>query len=1052
MLANPEDLSLVFSALPGPHVLVFPDAPLYTIAAVGDDYLRITGRRQEDLIGKGLFEAFPNNPADPNAAGEKAVRASLDYVLAHKTPHQMPVQRYDIKKQDGSFEERYWSTLNKPVLNNEGTVVYLIHTTEDVSVQIKAAQRDARLAGIEKAYTFFMNAPVIIGILRGDDYIIELANEGLLEVWNRTSQVVGKPLLQAIPELEPQGFLALLEQVRTTGQPFYAYEFPITLVRHGQEEVVYFDFVYKPFYENEKDKDGKAAGIISVGHDVTEQVKARQRFKNVVEQAADPILILKGEDLVLEVANQALFDLWQVGPDALNKPFLEILPEMKDQVFVELLKEVLHTGKPFHGEEVPAVFHRKDGREETVYFNFAYQPYREADGTISGVIVTANDITGQVQVKQQLVESERNFRNMILQSPVATCLLEGPSHVITLGNDRMFALMGRSAEEVLNKPLFEALPEVRNQGLEEVVQRVYTKGETFVAHERPVPLLRDGKVETVYVDFVYEPFRQGDGTISAIIAVAIDVTEKVRARKKMEESEQELQQRVQERTADLEHQRALVDSILNASISGIMALDAVRDENGEVVDFTLIKINKQLTRIIGLDESVVGQRYLSHFNNSLHNGIFAMYKTVVETGRPQRQEVYSTNLDLHHWFDISAASRGDSGIVVNFANISPQRQAAIQIEQQKNLLDSILKNSPSGITVYAAIRDADNRAIDFQCILTNDAAEVFTDISNVDRLTKTVLQISPGLKGSVQFQMGLNALESGESFRTQYCEPGSGRWLELTVVRMDENHLINVFTDITETKRTQMQLEETIASLKQANAELEQFTYVSHHDLQEPLRKISLFADMIRSESFHLLSEAAQKRFDKITDAANRMSMALRDVLNYASLNKEEQFTAIDLDISLADVQSDLELVIAEKNARILSDALPTIRAVPQQMHQLFYNLVNNALKFSRPGVPPVVSVRCRELDGAALAQHPELEAGRWYYEIIVQDNGIGFSAESADKIFGMFQRLHNRQTFAGTGIGLALCKKVVANHKGKIWAESEPDKGARFTVILPEA
>lgn len=1050
MQANTEDLSLVFSTLPGPNVLVLPNAPLYTIVAVGTDYLQITGRRQEDLVGKGLFEAFPNNPADPTATGEKAVRASLDYVLAHKTPHQMPVQRYDIEKPDGSFEERYWSTLNKPVLNKEGAVIYLVHATEDVTAQIKTAQREAHLAGIEKAYNLFMNAPVIIGVLRGDDYIIELANEGLLEVWGRTSQVVGKPLLQAIPELGPQGFLALLEQVRTTGQPFYAYEFPITLVRKGQPEVLYFDFVYKPFYE--KQKEGKAVGIISVGHDVTEQVKARQRFKNVVEQAADPILILKGEDLLLEVANQALFDLWQVGPEALNKPFLEILPEMKDQVFVQLLKQVLHTGEPFHGEEVPAFFHRKDGSKETVYFNFAYQPYREADGTISGILVTASDITGQVKVKEQLLESERNFRNMILQSPVATCLLEGPAHVITLGNDRMFELMGRTAEEVLNKPQFEALPEIRNQGLEEVMQRVYTKGETFVAHERPVSLLRNGKMETVYVDFVYEPFRQGDGTISAIIAVAIDVTEQVKARKKIEESELELQQRVKKRTADLEQQQALVDSILNASISGIMALDAVRDEKGEVVDFTFIKINKQLTQIIGLDQSVIGQRYLAHFTSSVHNGIFDMYKTVVETGQPQRREVYSTNLDLHNWFDISAASRGDNGIVVNFANISPQRQAAIQIEQQKNLLDSILKNSPSGITVYKAVWDDDNKAVDFQCVVANDAAEVFTAISNADRMKKTVLQISPGLKGSALFQMGLNALESGESFRTQYCEPETGRWLELTVVRMDENHLINVFTDVTETKQTQLQLEETIASLKQANAELEQFTYVSHHDLQEPLRKIALFADMVRSESYHVLSEAARKRFDKITDAAGRMSMALRDVLNYASLNKEEQYTEIDLDVSLADVQSDLELVIAEKEARILSDALPTIRAVPQQMHQLFYNLVNNALKFSRPDIPPVITIRCRELEGSDLARHPELETGKRFYEMVVQDNGIGFSPESADKIFGMFQRLHNRQAFAGTGIGLALCKKVVTNHKGKIWAESSPGEGARFTVILPEA
>lgn len=1042
------DLKLVFSNLSGSNVLVLPDAPFFTIVAVSHDYLKATGRNREELIGKGLFEAFPNNPDDPNQTSEKTVRASLEYALTHKEPHHLPLQRYDISKQDGTFEERYWLASNRPVLSEDGSVIYLIHAAEDVTDRLKADQREAQIKSMEKAYHLFMHAPVIIGILKGDDYVIELANEGLLEVWGRGEEVIGRPLLEAIPELERQGFIPLLDQVRTTGDPFYAYGYPITLERHGKAEVLYFDFVYKPFYDD--GQSGKAAGVISVGHNVTEQVRTRQKFKNVLEQASDPILILKGEDLVLEVANQALFDLWQVGPDAINKPFLEILPEMKHQGFVELLKKVLHTGEPFYGKEVPAVFTRKNGKTETVYFNFAYQPYREADGSISGVLITANDITGQVLARQQLRKSEQNFRAMVLQAPVAICIFRGPQYILEVVNPLMETMLGRKAAEIQGRPFFDAMPEVRNQGLEQILEGVMNNSTSYISREQVFRLPRKGSLENRYVTYIYEPLQDADGKTSGVIVVATDVTEQVIARKKIEESEQELQKRVKERTADLEQQRALVDSILNASISGIMALDAIRESNGEVVDFTIIKINQQLTRIIGLDESVIGKSYLTLFSSSESNGIFDMYKAVLEKGLPQRMEVFSTNLHLNSWFDISAAKRGDNGIVVNFANISPQREAAIKIEQQKNLLDNILKHSPSGIAVYSTIRDKEGKVVDFQCILANDAAEAFTLIPNRERLAKTVLQVTPELKDSSLFQMAVTAVEAGESFRTQYFRKGIERWLELSVVRMDENHIINVFTDVTTTKQTQLQLEESVENLKRLNAELEQFTYVSHHDLQEPLRKIAIFADLIRSESYQQLSEASQKRFDKITDAASRMSMALRDVLNYASLNTEEQYTTIGLDEVLTALQSDLELLITEKGAKIYADALPTIRAVPHQMHQLFYNLINNALKFTKPGQPPVIHIKCREVHAFEASEQNDLYPGRKYYEIAVSDNGIGFSPEGADMIFGMFKRLHGKQEYAGTGIGLALCKKVVQNHGGKIWAESKVGEGATFKVVLP--
>jgi light-regulated signal transduction histidine kinase (bacteriophytochrome) len=249
--------------------------------------------------------------------------------------------------------------------------------------------------------------------------------------------------------------------------------------------------------------------------------------------------------------------------------------------------------------------------------------------------------------------------------------------------------------------------------------------------------------------------------------------------------------------------------------------------------------------------------------------------------------------------------------------------------------------------------------------------------------------------------------------------------------------------DITEQKHNQLELE-------RKTKELEQFIYISHHDLQEPLRKISMFSDMIKGEDYRCLSEASQKRLDKVTEAAQRMSTALKDVLNFASLSKEEQFVTVDLNNVLKDVTTDLELLIAEKKVMLHVDPLPIIKAVPQQMHQLFYNVMNNALKFSNPNQTPVIHITCKALKALELAEYTELNQSKLYYKIAIQDNGIGFNQDAANKIFGMFQRLHSKAEYAGTGIGLALCKKVVLNHAGTIWAESKPGEGATFHVLLP--
>ena len=229
----------LFECRPGICVVLLPDAPQFTVVAVSDDFVKQSGISRDAIISKGLFETFPSNPGTPVVS---PLQLSFDWIIANKQTHSLQ-ERYDMLDSNNRLVEKYWSVVNVPVLNESGELLYILHNSEDITESIRASKRDSYLTGMEKAYNLFMNAPVIIGILRGDDYVIELANEGLLEVWGQTASVIGQPLLQAVPELAEQGIKPLLDEVCNTGKPFYAYEFPISLQRKGVTETFYCDFV-----------------------------------------------------------------------------------------------------------------------------------------------------------------------------------------------------------------------------------------------------------------------------------------------------------------------------------------------------------------------------------------------------------------------------------------------------------------------------------------------------------------------------------------------------------------------------------------------------------------------------------------------------------------------------------------------------------------------------------------------------------------------------------------------------------------------------------------
>ncbi len=268
----------------------------------------------------------------------------------------------------------------------------------------------------------------------------------------------------------------------------------------------------------------------------------------------------------------------------------------------------------------------------------------------------------------------------------------------------------------------------------------------------------------------------------------------------------------------------------------------------------------------------------------------------------------------------------------------------------------------------------------------------------------------------------------------------------------DENNKIHIEIgkDITEQHLSNIALEERNRELEQSIKELESFNRVASHDLQEPLRKIQTFISRISEKDKALVSETGKEYLTKIETSANRMRILIDDLLLFSRTNKaEEVFEKTDLNLLLENATQELAQNIEETNAIIQSDQMPDLYVIPFQIQQLFVNLIGNALKYSKPGVPPVIKIESEKLTSD---QFPDFikDKRKKYYKISVSDNGLGFDQQYAEKIFLLFNRLHQKSDYPGSGIGLSICKKIAENHNGFISAEGNPGVGAIFSVFLP--
>ncbi|AWG22010.1 hypothetical protein FFWV33_11030 [Flavobacterium faecale] len=922
---------------------------------------------------------------------------------------------------------------------NDEKIAYRFNgTVEDITEQTVA--RKLLEESESNLRLMIVQAPIAIAIMRGPDYVVEIANKNALELWGKTEdEIMNKSILQVMPELLSQGIKDLLDTVVRTGERFATTELPLNFIRFGKPEIVYINFSYEPLL----DINGNTNGIMAIGYDVTEQFLARQKIekseenlRSLVESAPFPIGVYEGREMRVTLANQSIIETWGKGFDIIGKLYKDVLPELANTGIYQQLDDVFMTGIAHHAKN-QRVDLEKDGILKAHYFNYSFTPVRNPNGQIYGVMNTAAEVTELHEAKQKGEEIEKRFRDAVQQAPTAMVIFKGKDNIVEMANTSYLELVDQKAEDFIGKPLFDSLPDAE-ETVGAITKDIYKTGEPFYGYEFPVTLTRFGKKEVSYFNFVYHPLIENN-VVTGIITVATEVTATVVAKKEMQDNEQKL------------------NVIIEASELGVWELDVLTNET---------IISPRALEILGFKGKTYVDReeLLKYMHPEDRAKREAAFVTAFKTGILQ-YEVRSIINNKIYWLEAKGRVFYDENatpvrMLGTLRDITEERDFQNQLLEREQKFRLLADSMPQFIWTA----DPEGNLNYF-----NQSVYDFSGHSVDDLFTKGWLDIVHLDDREENVRKWLDSINNQKDFLIEHRfrkSDGTYRWqLSRAIPQRDADGKITMWvgtsTDIQDQKMFTNELEKQVLqrtkelnlkndALEKMNKELQSFAYISSHDLQEPLRKIQIFATLINEREAHNLSENGKDKFRRMQNAANRMQNLIQDLLAYSRTSIQEiKFEKTKLSIIIDEVKEDLNEELLQKEAIITVDNDIDFTVIHFQFRQLLFNLISNAIKFTRENVAPQIAIHCEVISGETIS-YPELNKQTKYCHIQVKDNGIGFEEEYNEKIFEVFQRLHGKEKFHGTGIGLAIVKKIVENHNGQITAHGLPNQGATFDIYLP--
>lgn len=602
--ADALPLLKIFETLPG---LLLVLSPTLVIRAATNAYLQETLTERENIIGRCVFNVFPENPHVPESSSTSSLIASFQQVLTTGKPHSMDIFQYDIPDpaNPGAFKERFWSTTNTPVLDEQGEVRYIIHETVNVSEEVKAkdlleqsrkreqeavAQAEQQRLRLER---LFEQAPAAFAMLEGPELVYKVINSAYQQLFPGR-QMLNLPLFEALPELREQPVYDIVQNVITTGETFEGKEVLIPIARYeGQPtEDIYWNFIYQALF----DAQGQISGMLVFALDVTEFVEARrqveksaeslqalnteleervksrtrdlllaqaetlrqkQQLEDLFMQAPAAICILDGPEWVFQLVNPVYQHIFP-GRDIQGKPLLEALPEMEGTVIPAILSRVYQTGETYVAIDLPLMLARHEGAPlEEIFWTFTYLARRNGEGMVDGVLVYAHDVTNQVEARRSIEATAQQLQLITDSLPVLISYLDRKKRYRFANKmyDSWFDLKG---ESIVNKPISEVIGDKAYEKIKGNIKRALA-GEK-VDYEAAMPY-KEGlrHVRTSYVP----DFRNSE--VVGFYSLIMDMSEQVAAREALERSEQEARDIAKELVASnrqLTHINADLDNFI----------------------------------------------------------------------------------------------------------------------------------------------------------------------------------------------------------------------------------------------------------------------------------------------------------------------------------------------------------------------------------------------------------------------------------------------------------------------------------------------------------
>ncbi len=942
-----------------------------------------------------------------------------------------------------------------------------------------------------------MQAPVAMCIFRGQNHIVEVANQLMLDVWGKQAEdVMNKPIFEGLPEAKGQGLENLIGEVFRTGIPFSANEHPFYLPRNGSVELTYINFVYQPI----RDKSGVITGIVAIASDVTQQVTARReieqsekRFKEIADSA--PVLIwMAGADGLCNFLNKAWLDFTgRTMEQELGNGWAEGIHIADSERHIAIYTESLAKRQEFY---VEYRLRRHDGNYRWISENGV--PRFSSDGVFEGYISACMDIHEQVRSKDRIKENEERLNIVIESSGLAVWELDVETEEIRYGR-RYMEIFGYDDDDtdLSHAELVAHFHPEDVKRRKKALERAFAKGRLNYQARIIWP---DKSIH--WIEVQGKVFYNHAGAPDKLVGTLRDITEGKYQEQLLQEREAKFRL-----LADSMPQLIWtgdVDGNLNYFSDSVFSYSGLSQEQiAQDGWLQMVHPDDRAENIRLWTESVSSGNDFIYEHRFLRSD--GVYRWQLSRAIAQKDE--QGNIKM--WVGTSTDIEDRKTEAIRLEKVIEERTRELLVAneslQQSNMENALSKYNKRFLTEFSERFSAATPQLEF----FNSLVQYISDLTGLDYVLIGELQpkgdeiwvntISIAANGKLRQNITYSTVAGPceEVIKNKsYIFPERNRELfpdskalqqfnvegyigyplfdsndkpiGLIVVmhqkRIEDYETVASILRIVAKRaeieiqrlRYEEQLQETNATLAEANAhldkvnkELESFAYISSHDLQEPLRKIQMFSNRIMEKEHDRLSESGQHFFARIQSAAARMQTLIDDLLSYSRTStNEKKFETANLQLLIDDVQNELKEFITEKGAIVEVDEMPELRIIPFQFRQLMHNFFTNALKFSRPEVPLHITITGKVLDGRLMPGL--LMPDRVYCYISFSDNGIGFEPEYKERIFEVFQRLHGKDEYVGTGIGLAIVKKIVENHNGVIAANGEPGKGATFDLYIP--